>query len=134
MKALSMMQPYAWLFANGILTIDDRSWPTGYRGPLAIHASKGFQQAYYDWLERNTNVAMPSPGALEAGGIVGVANLVDCLNRADSGSSPPLDLQRSHFGQPGYYGFVLACAKPVAFVPYRGNVRLFDLPAGLLLT
>ena len=41
-KALTMTQPWASLVAIGENTIETRSWSTRYRGPLAIHAAKGF--------------------------------------------------------------------------------------------
>lgn len=40
MKALSLWQPWATLIALGVKTIETRDWSTGYRGPLAIHATK----------------------------------------------------------------------------------------------
>lgn len=45
-RALSLTQPYASLVALGAKRIETRSWPTSYRGPLAIHASKGFPREY----------------------------------------------------------------------------------------
>lgn len=42
MKALSVRQPYAWLIVNGIKDIENRTWRTGYRGPVLIHASKNY--------------------------------------------------------------------------------------------
>jgi hypothetical protein len=42
MKALTLTQPWATLVAIGAKTIETRSWPTSYRGPLAIHAAKGY--------------------------------------------------------------------------------------------
>ncbi len=42
MKAISLTQPWATLVAIGAKRIETRSWRTDYRGPLAIHASKGF--------------------------------------------------------------------------------------------
>jgi len=41
-KALSLTQPWATLVAIGAKKIETRSWNTDYRGPLAIHAAKGF--------------------------------------------------------------------------------------------
>jgi hypothetical protein len=43
MKALTVFQPYASLIAFGSKWVENRSWPTSYRGPLAIHAGKGTQ-------------------------------------------------------------------------------------------
>lgn len=40
MKALTLHQPWASLIATGAKTLETRSWPTRYRGPLAIHAAK----------------------------------------------------------------------------------------------
>ncbi len=40
MKAITLHQPWASLVAQGIKTIETKSWSTHYRGRLAIHASK----------------------------------------------------------------------------------------------
>lgn len=52
MRALGLDQPWASLIAAGIKTIETRDWSTTYRGPLAIHANKGWKQDQHDrWLE-----------------------------------------------------------------------------------
>lgn len=38
MKVLSVRQPWAWAITHGRKDIENRTWGTGYRGPLAIHA------------------------------------------------------------------------------------------------
>lgn len=40
MKALTLHEPYATLIRLGLKRHETRSWYTGYRGPLAIHAGK----------------------------------------------------------------------------------------------
>jgi activating signal cointegrator 1 len=40
--ALTLTQPWATLVAIGEKRVETRSWGTKYRGPLAIHAAKGF--------------------------------------------------------------------------------------------
>jgi hypothetical protein len=42
MKALTLTQPWATLVAIRAKKIETRSWSTNYRGPLAIHAAKGY--------------------------------------------------------------------------------------------
>src|SRR5574343_1234835 len=42
MKAITLHQPWATLVAIGAKRIETRSWSTNYRGPIAIHAAKGF--------------------------------------------------------------------------------------------
>lgn len=43
MKAISLWQPWASAIAFGSKRVETRSWTTRYRGPLAIHAGKRFQ-------------------------------------------------------------------------------------------
>ena len=40
MKALTVRQPWASLIISGAKRVENRSWPTRHRGPLAIHAGK----------------------------------------------------------------------------------------------
>lgn len=40
MKALSVRQPWAWAIAKGYKPVENRTWSTQYRGPLAIHAGQ----------------------------------------------------------------------------------------------
>lgn len=37
--ALSICQPWAWAIARGFKTVENRTWKTAHRGPIAIHAS-----------------------------------------------------------------------------------------------
>ena len=134
MKALSMMQPYAWLVAHGYLSVDDRTWPTAYRGPLAVHASKGFHLPYYNFLRAHTEWPLPAPADFEHGGVVAIVTLKDCMAPEAPLGTPmrQLDLRRAHFGAPGHYGFVLGEPRRLGFVPFRGNRGLFDIPDAVL--
>jgi hypothetical protein len=100
--AISMMQPYAWLFAQGYLTIDDRTRPTAVRGPVAIHASRRFHAAYDSFIRSATDWPLPPAHELEHGGLVGMADLVDCIPAVTVAREP--DIRRAHFGAPGFYG------------------------------
>jgi activating signal cointegrator 1 len=42
MKALSLTQPWASLVQCKAKSVETRSWYTSYRGPLVIHAAKGY--------------------------------------------------------------------------------------------
>lgn len=72
MKALTISQPYASLIASGVKWIENRHWPTPYRGPLAIHAGKGTQH-----LNRADLAEYPT------GCVVAVCNLVACFRLED---------------------------------------------------
>lgn len=133
-KALSLKQPYAWLIANGYLLVDDRTWGTQYRGPMLIHASKGLYAEYYDYLKANTDIPLPAKEKLEYGGIVGIANLVLCSRPSDLPADVSLQ-QRAHFGgvHQEYFGFLFEESRPLALMPCRGKLGIFDIDVDALL-
>lgn len=49
MKAITIKQPWATLIALGEKKFETRSWPTKYRGPLAIHAGKQIDKESCDY-------------------------------------------------------------------------------------
>jgi hypothetical protein len=63
-KALSLTQPWASLVSLGQKRIETRSWPTSYRGELAIHAS-----ARFPVVDRILCLREPFASALVAGGV-----------------------------------------------------------------
>jgi hypothetical protein len=111
--ALSIQQPWAWLIVHGWKLVENRSWPTNFRGPLWIHAGKKFDREGYDWIRSEFEIPMPYHGGFPSGGIVGRANLTGCVTEMDS----PFFF--------GPYGFVLADASPVELVPCRGRLGFF---------
>ncbi|MDI1309496.1 MAG: hypothetical protein PSV17_08705 [Methylotenera sp.] len=133
-KALSLKQPYAWLIANGYLLVDDRTWGTPYRGPVLIHASKGLYEVYYDYLKLHTDIPLPAKDKLEYGGVVGIANLVLCCR---PGAIPKSisHQQRNHFGgiHQEYFGFLFEQARPLALLPCRGKLGIFEIDMDELL-
>ena len=128
-KAISIRQPWAWAIVHAGKDIENRDWSTRYRGPVCIHAAKGMTRDEYDianrhiqkavgsvdqeWLTRWLGVT-PAPVRLERGGIIGVAEIVDCV---DASPSPWF------FGR---YGFVLRNARPVDFISVKGALGFFD--------
>jgi activating signal cointegrator 1 len=115
-RALSLWQPWASLVACGRKTIETRSWRTGYRGPLAIHASQrpprkgecpgevfvnGIGELSY-WLpepwteEDQTRAGLPPDGdlvgfPLPLGAVVATCRLVDVVPMTESGRYRPGD-------------------------------------------
>lgn len=91
MKGLSLTQPWATLVAVGAKRIETRSWGTAYRGPVAIHASKGFPGWAVDLVHTEPFMSALLPfharewhgppciawETLPTGRIVAVADLVD---------------------------------------------------------
>ena len=128
MKALSVRQPWAWLIVNGMKDIENRTWPTRFRGRVLIHASKGMTRAEYedveDYLmfsamESMTAIRIPESADLDRGGIVGIATVVDCIRPQDRLS--PWHIE-------GQFGFHLIDAKPLPFLPCKGALGFFGVP------
>lgn len=122
MKVLSIRQPWAWCILYG-KPVENRNWWTSYRGPLGIHAAKGMTRDEYEECRdfaAGLGLTVPPMPDLPRGGIVGRANLVDCVT---SHASPWF------FGR---YGLVLADVKPLPFVPLKGALGLFDVPESAL--
>lgn len=75
MKALTICQPYADMIARGEKWIENRTWPTAYRGHLAIHAGKS-----KDWLDEHDMAQRPS---MAFGAVVALARLSGCCRVED---------------------------------------------------
>lgn len=123
--ALSVRQPWAWCILHAGKDIENRSWRTRTRGPIALHAASGLTRAEFaECLETIQIISedaplppglkMPSVEELQRGGIVGVVEIVDSVQKSDS---------PWFFGK---HGFRLANPRPVEFVPVKGALGLFD--------
>jgi hypothetical protein len=115
---LSIRQPWAWLICNAGKDIENRSWPTKFRGRVLIHAGKGMTSDEYEdagICAADSGISLPPFESLERGGIVGEAEIVDCVTRSES----------AWFFGP--YGFVLRNAKPLPFFPCKGALGFFHL-------
>jgi hypothetical protein len=119
MRALSIRQPWAWLIVHGHKPVENRDWATDFRGPLLIHASKTLLvpefeeqcQQVLDWF------GIDVPADVPRGGIVGMANVTDCVQELDS------------LWFTGPCGLLLADAKPLPFAPWKGQLGFFHVPA-----
>jgi hypothetical protein len=142
-KVLSLHQPWATLVAIGAKRIETRSWNTGYRGQLAIHASKDLPRyarefAMYD---DECRAALEASGIthysmLPKGCIVAVCKLVQVLPAYQCkevlGPEWWSDTER-HFGDysAGRYGFLLADVRRlIEPIPVRGALGLWDWHPG----
>ena len=145
MKALSIRQPWAWAIVQGWKPVENRRWRTPYRGPLAIHAPLTedvedlpgvLHLARMQEVCRTGTSVFPSviqqlyrdtPGPL--GHIVGVADLVDCVEGRDPDGH--LDTWSDNPWFTGPWGLVLRNARPVKPIPLRGRLGIFDADVSL---
>lgn len=71
MKAITICQPYAHLIAIGEKRVENRSWATEHRGPLAIHAGKSRK-----YLDPALGAKMPG---LVFGAVIATCQLYCCV-------------------------------------------------------
>lgn len=123
MKALSIRHPWAWLIVHGFKDVENRSWATKVRGQILVHAGKAFDKEGYGWVRREfPQIPLPTPSEFEFGGIVGCADLVDCV--------PPDSDITGRIASPWYFGqhgFLLANARPLPFVAITGRLGFFEV-------
>lgn len=143
MKALTIIQPWATLIMFGLKRYETRNWPTVYRGPLIIHAAKGFP----DWAQQMC-LREPFASALKQCGIrtiwdrkqktsdlplgcgLGIVDMVDC-QRMDQPLLHSLSAQELAFGEWCYGRYAWDFSIPLRWptpIPMRGFQRLWDWP------
>lgn len=119
MKAISVRQPHAWLIVMGIKDVENRTWPTKYRGRILIHASKHkLTKAEYEWVEQayaRVGKKAPSREEFLTGGIIGSVEITDCVTK----------YKGTFFSGP--YGFVLKRPKKLPFKPMNGKLGIFEV-------
>lgn len=155
MKTLTLTQPWATLVAIGAKKFETRSWKTFYRGPLAIHAAKGFpkwaqelcfqepfQPALGDHIKGLTSNTLILPKLLPTGCIVATCELTaiyptltekgtsEGVRRIDpNGFIMPPDEPELSFGDysPDRFAWVLENIQPLAEpIPAKGSLSLWE--------
>jgi hypothetical protein len=100
---------------NGFKDVENRPRRTHYRGPLLIQAglSKAkFKEDVQDDIEKRHGIRFPDE--LEFGGVVGIVELVDCLDRF-----------RSPWYAPDNFAWILSNPRRLAFRECKGQLGLF---------
>lgn len=131
MKALTVKQPWAWAIAAGHKDIENRSWITHHRGPLAIHAGLTWdRQGQQECRSVLEDMGVVKPGEqvgerhlLATGAVVAVIDLVDiCDDRR---------CKCSAWAAIGAVHWKLRNARPLAEpVPATGRQGLWDIDLG----
>jgi hypothetical protein len=132
--ALSIRQPWAWLIVNGFKDIENRDWPTKFRGRVLVHAGKALTVADYEAAMLFVELfhgpqlvhQVPDMAELTRGALVGSVDVVDCVQY-----SPSLWFTGSGEAD-GAYGFVLANAKVMQPIPWKGQLGFFNVPREVL--
>jgi hypothetical protein len=123
MKALTICQPFAHYIATGEKRVENRCWPTNYRGPLVIHAGKNIARYFND-------LALPRDHYVW-GGFVAVADLVGCLHIDDIRNffvAPEFCWVPEHRHTEGPWCFILDNIRPLRKpIKKGGHQKLWDV-------
>jgi len=134
MKALTVCQPYAHLIALGEKRVENRTWPTGYRGWLAIHAGKS--RKYLD-TEGEDERRWPD---MAWGAIVAVCRLTASVYKYGEltdliGERPELHWLTTHEHVEGPFCWILEDIQRLTDpLPCLGQRGLFELPASVAVS
>lgn len=132
MKILSVRQPWAWLLVSGHKPVENRTWATSYRGPLLIHASKSHfdDDIWEEFDPRLWDIRGPfTKPTLAYGAIVGVVELIDCVNRSEAMRQCP---SRKRFHVQGPFCWMVANAKEFEPIECKGQLGLWTPTADIL--
>lgn len=136
--AITVRQPWAWAIAAGHKPVENRSWTTSHRGPLAIHAGKTLDPAAERFISARLDPDLPlppkwwlQPGTLPAGAIVALADLTGFCARRMGGAR---ECACGSWAMAGAVHWRLARVRPLAEpVPCRGAQGLWTVPADVAL-
>lgn len=116
MKALTIRPPWAWAIIRARKRIENRTWTTHYRGPLAIHSSSKLVLTDVRRLERILGRRI-DPSRLVRGAIVATATVADVV---------PVERCRGRWAS-GPYCWLLRDVRPLKAPIYvTGSLRLWD--------
>lgn len=133
MKAISIMQPWAWLIVHGFKDVENRVWRSDFTGRVLIHASKKFDVCGYNIVRRDfPHIIMPERKDFQLGGVIGAADIVGCITRGAKNIQPQ---ELRHFHESPWFAdqFAFCMANPMALetmIPAKGKLRFFDIPFG----
>jgi hypothetical protein len=118
-KALSLTQPWATAVAMGMKQWETRSWPTGLRGEICIHAAKNFPK----WAREFAEEKGLATSSLPLGSIIAICELTSC-RQTDTlvNELSPEEMELGDYA-PGRYAFRLENVRQLKQpVPVRGSL------------
>jgi hypothetical protein len=122
--AISLSQPWCWAILECGKDVENRRWPTRFRGPITLHAAKSWDEDGEAWLD-DCGFNCPTLEALPAGAYVGTATITHCWRYSDR----ELDRSGRYLWAFGPWCFDLADVRALATpIPARGRLGVYRRP------
>ncbi len=149
MRTITLTQPWASLVAIGAKQIESRSWYTNYRGPLAIHAAKGFPKWAKDFTYAkitrdcllNGNLGLQVERSIYEGGgiarldtqlprgsILARCQLVACVTTEEMCAISEQEMAFGDYSPGRYAWFLEAVERLDEPIPAKGALGLWEWP------
>ena len=142
MKCISLWNPWAFLMAINAKRNETRSWPTAYRGELAIHAAKKWNNDLRDVCAmppfvgvlgeflRSTahDISVYTREYMPFGAIVAVVDLVDCVQITEKNLPDGNELDFGDYRADRFMWQTENAKRLRLPIPFRGQQGLFALP------
>jgi hypothetical protein len=132
MKAITIKNPWAHLIAAGIKDVENRTWPTKFRGPVLIHAAKvdALPAKEFSTLigEKCFDSLSPEQFAelihkhTTRSAIIGKVDIVGCI-----------ETSQSIWAMPGHYHWQLKNAVEKPILNIKGALSFWECDAVTLL-
>lgn len=126
MRCLTLSQPWATLVALGLKKVETRPWTVRYRGPLAIHAAKGFPKFAREFAEEERAIGR-FVAKCPLGAVVAIARLAEIRPALEVAQEiSPLERLYGDYS-PGRFAWILedvqALPEPI---PAKGALGLWE--------
>ena len=138
MKAISLWPPWASFIMAGLKEIETRSWPTKYRGPIAIHQTRAFPFLTVDAILMRGDEFSDAYSQLAdkhedfpLGVVLGTALLVYCveMDRHNIATIGPMETALGDY-RPGRFMWMLQGVKKFAKqIPAKGKQGIWEWQA-----
>ena len=132
-RAISLIQPWAWLVLHGGKDLENRSWRWTGALPLRVllHASKTynereFENAFDIAHDINPELVVPPPEDWKAIGLGGFVGAVTVERVVALALDSPDTL--SPWANTAGHGYVLSKPTAIEFFPFRGQQGFFEVP------
>ena len=120
MKVLTVRQPWASAIVQGLKDVENRTWPTKYRGELLIHA--GSAKPSKELIATYEQLYGALPEDMVYGAIVGKVTVNGCVVDSDS-----------HWAFENHWHWELSDAVEIEPFPCSGQLSLWTPPKGFSL-